>query len=193
MTLLSDLDAIIWRSLESFYLDLCAMESCGREREAVSRYAFAHLVKCCQDGTVLHDSAQIGIEVAVGQLTRCDEYPHVGKTVCKDLVIWRNPNTVLWKGNVPHFEPLAIMEWKMVHAFDRIADRPKKSESYESDIRWLGKKARSIGSEFVGYAIFIDSTCSPKKLECARVSSDGTERNWFTPSTFQMTASRLTV
>ena len=155
------------------------MDSCGREREAVSRYAFAHLVKCCHPHTVLHDSAQIGIEVAVRQLKRSVDYPNVGKTVCKDLVIWPAPNMLLWKADVPHFEPLAVMEWKMIHVFDRPADRRRKAEDYESDIQWLEHKARAVGSEFVGYAVFIDSTCDPKKLVCARISADRTERDSF--------------
>lgn len=89
-----ELDKIVRSSLKSFHKDWCEMESCGREREAASRYVFANLIKCCRPGSVLHDSAQIGIEVAVRQLDRCAEFPNVGKTVCKDLVIWRDPNAV---------------------------------------------------------------------------------------------------
>jgi hypothetical protein len=185
MSIVSDLDQFVRRTFESFYLDLCGMESCGREREAVSRYVFAHLVKCCQPGTVLYDSAQIGIEVAVRQLERCEEYPNVGKDVCKDVVIWREPNTVLWKANLRHFEPLAIMEWKMIHAFDTPRDRKRKPDEYESDIRWLGNKARAVGAEFVGYAVFVDSTYDPKKLVCARMTSDEMKLDWLTLSVSQ--------
>ncbi len=188
MTAIAELDGIIHDSLESFYRDLCGMESCGREREAVSRYAFAHLVKRCQPGTILHDSAQLGMEVAVRQLARCAEYPNVGKDVCKDLVVWPDPNTVLWKANRPHFEPLAVMEWKMIHVFDRRSDHKRKLAEHESDIRWLGNKARSVGTEFVGYAVFIDSTCNPKKLTCARVTAASLEQDWFRRSVSQTSA-----
>jgi hypothetical protein len=143
MDVLAELDGILRRSLKSFYQDLCGMESCGREREAVSHYAFANLVKCC-----------------------------------KDLVIWRDPNTILLKADLPYFEPLAVMEWKMIHVYDRPRDRKRKLSEYESDIRWLQHKARAVGKGFVGYAVFVDSTCDPKRLTCARVAVNETDRHW---------------
>jgi len=193
MTAIIELDGIIQCSLESFYLDFCEMESCGREREVVSRYVFAHLVKHCEPGNVLHDSAQIGMEVAVRQLERCQEYPHVGKDVCKDVVIWREPKTILWKANARHFEPLAIMEWKMIHAFDRPQDRKRKQEEYKSDIRWLGNKARAVGAEFIGYAVFVDSTSEPRKLECAMVTAEEAQQRGYAVRFWNVSTGAVTI
>jgi len=92
----TDLDVIIEKSLRSFHSDICSSEWCGREREMLSLYVFGHLVKFCHPRTILYDTAQIGIEVAVPQLPPDQEHRGRGKTVCKDLVIWPEPKMTMW-------------------------------------------------------------------------------------------------
>ena len=111
---MSELDAIVEKSLRSFFRNICS-EWCGRENEMVSLYAFGHLVKHVRRGTILSELTQIGIEVAVRQLPPDKEHPRKKKDVRKDLVIWPVPGMTLWKANIPHNEPLAVMEWKVNH------------------------------------------------------------------------------
>src|SRR5437899_2366456 len=115
----SNLDSIIEESLRSFYQDICSADFCGRENEMVNLYALGHLAKHIRPNTVLHDLTQIGIEVTVRQLPRL-HHELKWMTVRKDLVIWRDPRTTLWKAEkpcnrTPSNEPLAVMEWKVNH------------------------------------------------------------------------------
>lgn len=80
----------------------------GKEREAVSYYAFGFLAKACKEGTLLFDPGQIAIEGRIPG-TRS----HSKKQVCKDLVIWPASGANCWDGpNKAVHVPLAIIEWK---------------------------------------------------------------------------------
>lgn len=80
----------------------------GKEREAVSYYAFGYLVDQCRAGSRFYNPGQIAIEGRVpgGAL-------NAKKEVCKDLVIWAHPGGNCWdpKRRSIHY-PLVIMEWK---------------------------------------------------------------------------------
>jgi hypothetical protein len=80
----------------------------GKEREAVSYYAFGFLAKACAPGTLLHDPGQIAMEGSMpgGPL-------NTKKEVCKDLVIWPAPGANCWspERKAVHYS-LAVMEWK---------------------------------------------------------------------------------
>lgn len=80
----------------------------GKEREAVSHYAFNFLAKAAQPGTAFHDIGQLAMEGRMpgGPL-------NIKKQVCKDLVIWPAPGSNCWDAErrSVHY-PLAVMEWK---------------------------------------------------------------------------------
>ena len=57
------LDNLIRQSLKDFVRDIFQKQWYGKEREAISFYAFGYLVNRCQPETILYDPAQIGIEV----------------------------------------------------------------------------------------------------------------------------------
>jgi hypothetical protein len=174
----SELDAIVEKSLRSFYRDICS-EWCGRENEAVNLYALGHLAKHVVPGTVLSDLTQIGIEVAVRQLPKCDEHPGRRDTVRKDLVIWPTAGMTLWKTNLPHNEPSAIMEWKVNHYFSRAAHGQNRQEHLQ-DIQWLHETSlRLAGSDFVGYAVLLENLQSPRVLTCVRIHA-GVEQQFLT-------------
>ena len=42
----------------------------------------------------------------------------------------------LWKSNVPHNEPLAVMEWKVNHYFNRAVHQQNRQEHLQ-DVQWL--------------------------------------------------------
>ena len=108
----------ILRMLNEFIIEIKNEHWFGKEREIVSRFAFSNLVKnigCCEQ---LFDPGQIAIEVRVKQIKENGK-----KEVCKDLVIWSQPNQTVWSNyNVP----LCIMEWKHRTKFP-----------YEYDVDWL--------------------------------------------------------
>lgn len=80
----------------------------GKEREAVSYYAFGFLAKACKEGTLLFDPGQLAIEGRIPATAG-----HIKKQVCKDLVIWSKPGMNCWEGRQAIHLPLAIMEWKV--------------------------------------------------------------------------------
>lgn len=172
---MSELDALVEKSLRSFFRNICS-EWCGRENEMVSLYAFGHLAKHVRRGTILSQLTQIGIEVAVRQLPPDKEHPKPKKDVRKDLVIWPAPGMTLWKANVPHHEPLAVMEWKVNHYLSRASHQQNRRE-HEGDIRWLCATSLRPGmTDFVGYAVLVENTQVPKRLICTRVHAGAVEQ-----------------
>lgn len=137
---LAQLDSVIQDSLHEFLTYINTNSWLGREREAVSLFAFGFLVPKCRKNTVLFDPRQIAIECAIPQLPG----PSRKKHVCKDLLIWPRPSMTCWdKNHNPVNIPLSILEWKF---------NARKPSSY--DIAWLtdySKKHRG----FVGYVILL--------------------------------------
>jgi hypothetical protein len=176
MPAISELDAIVEQSLRSFYEDICS-EWYGRENEMVNLYAWSHLAKHVRPDTILHDLGQIGIEVAVRQLPKevlLKWKPKAGKPkkqVRKDLVIWPSARMSLWKAYVPCNEPLAIMEWKVNHFLNRDVHQ-KNRRDYLLDVHWLREtSAREGMGSFIGYAVMVEDTRTPKALICTRVQA----------------------
>lgn len=173
-----ELGAIVETSLRFFHRGICS-EWCGRENEAVNLYAFGHLAKQVQPGTVLSDLTQIGIEVAVRQLPKCTEHPGRRDTVRKDLVIWPSAGMTLWKSNLPHNEPLTVMEWKVNHYFNRAVHQQNRREHLQ-DIQWLRETSMRLGnSDFIGYAVLVENLQSPIVLTCARIHA-GADQQFLT-------------
>ncbi|MBM4139409.1 MAG: hypothetical protein FJ244_08065 [Nitrospira sp.] len=80
---MTKIDTIIRQALKEFTAKVFADLWWGKEREVVSRVVFDHLIKQCRLGSVIIDSAQIGIEVR----TPNAESMGVKREVCKDLMI----------------------------------------------------------------------------------------------------------
>lgn len=121
----------IIRMLNEFIIEIKNEGWFGKERELVSRFAFSKLVKnigCCEQ---LFDPGQIGIEVRVKQIKENGK-----KEVCKDLIIWGEPNQNVWSENPV---PLCIMEWKHRH---------EHQFPFEYDVDWLEKYTASYNNCF---------------------------------------------
>jgi hypothetical protein len=157
------LDDIIQHSLEEFVKDIFSNHWYGKEREAISLYAFGYLLRHCQSDGVLYDPRQIGIEVRVPKPTQ------LGKKVeiCKDLVIWQKPSMTCWNGEKKARNyPLAVLEWK--------TNEPNVS-TY--DVKWL--RAFSADSpKFIGYAICLNLSERNFRLTCTRVQSGSAKKDW---------------
>lgn len=179
-SVVTNLDNTIKQALRSFHQDLCAPGWCGREREMISLYVFGHLAERCDPkGLRL---AQIGIEVAVPQLPRNAQHLKRRGDVCKDILIWATPRMTCWTKEGLHREPLAVMEWKVVHQFDRRAQKKKIGE-HEADILWLQEKSNRVPFPFVGYAVFVESR-KPRTV-CARIAVGQVERDWLNSDDFK--------
>jgi hypothetical protein len=171
------LDEVIASALRTFHQEISATGWCGREREMVSHFAFAHLSRHCTPNGPLQ-LAQIGIEVAVPQLDRDESHGGRKKAVCKDLVIWPTPAMTFWspKGSIPN-EPIVIMEWKAKYSI-ATTRRPQRKSAYDQseDIEWLKMKCQK--SDIVGYAVLADNRCAPFTLECWRFRRDKREQKF---------------
>ena len=115
-----DLEALVRRSLLAFLPYVRTNQWWGKEREAVSFYAFGFLLKECRSDTLFHDPAQLAIESRVRQVKK----PKSKREVCKDLAIWAWPGMSCWdstRDSTRH--PLVIMEWKVdtnrIFGYDR--------------------------------------------------------------------------
>jgi hypothetical protein len=130
----------------------------GREREAVSLFAFGALAEQCRAGTWFQDLRQIGIEVAVPQLPGEKRK----RVVCKDLVLWPKPGMTCW---TTEQGPVSVLEWK--------TSRTKPS-SY--DVQWL-RKFSEDRDEFVGYALAL-MLSNTATLSVTRVAQGQTQADW---------------
>ena len=169
----TELDSIIRESLVSFASVLSSAAWAGRrEREAVSLYAFGHLLKQVCPGSFLHDPAQIGIEIPVPQIS--EPVRSVGKNarrmkpqVCKDLVIWPQPAMTCWdQFGEPTIYPAAILEWKFgVDSIDN------------NDLKWLAEFSRSRPN-FIGFAISANLPGKDFLIKVAKVSRGVADLDW---------------
>jgi hypothetical protein len=120
----------IRNALSSLAADVAGSTWWGKEREAISLFAFSHLMRECHPGTALFDPGQIGIEVRVKQTPK----PVPSKElVTKDIVIWPKPRMTVWnEERRPVNWPLAVLEWKV-----RRAPEPEPLVSFTDDLKWL--------------------------------------------------------
>ena len=155
------LDKIIRFALEAFHREVLSAGWFGREREAISLFAFRHLLAHVRPGSVLFDPAQIAIEVAVPQIPG----PKRKAQVCKDLVIWREPASTCWfqPGRADDL-PLSVLEWKH-----------RRSVPAAEDVGWL--RAFSAGKRgFIGFAIAFNLRA--RRLSACRVELGQTYPAW---------------
>ena len=95
---------IIERSLHGLDKFLKESDWKGRENEVVNLFAHDFLAREVKDEGPLTSISQVGIEVAVPQVTgSCKKY------VRKDLVIWPRPLMTAWSDDSL---PAVMMEWK---------------------------------------------------------------------------------
>jgi len=170
--MIADIDRVVRQSLASLVEDVSTNGWSGRrERELVSLFCFGYLVRCCVPGTFLNDAAQIGIEMAVPQITaqaKLAGRPNSKRTVCKDIVIWPEPRMSCWDAHgSPVIRPRAIIEWK--HNAGKVS---------QFDVEWL--RAFSSESEaFVGFAVSTNRVRGGTfSLACTRTHSGRTEPDW---------------
>jgi hypothetical protein len=157
----SALEPIIRAAPRAFFQEVLSTGWYGCEREAISLFAFRHLLAHVKAGSVLHDPAQIAIEVAVPQIPG----PRRKTQVCKDLVIWREPASTCWSepAQADNF-PLSVLEWK--HG---------RSVPAEEDVEWL--RTFSAGREgFIGFAIAFD--LRSRRLSACRVALCQSQPGW---------------
>jgi len=160
---LNELDMIIADSLSSMFDYVLAHSWRGEEAEAVSLFAFEHLVKRC-GGSVLQDMAQVDL----GVWLQAPEGIGAEQESRQDLVIW--PAAALAaRGEDRHtaHSPLAVMEWKVSQA---------GMTAY--DLTWL--RAFSDGHpNFVGYAVCLSLGERASGLRCDRVNKHSIQPAWF--------------
>lgn len=153
------LEELLEQALTEFFREISQEKWPAKERELVSRFAFSVLVRKTGINPAFFDPGQLGIEVRVKQVPGENRKEHV----CKDLLIWKRPNSSAWtEFNVP----LVILEWKHNH---------KRPSLY--DIKWLEDYSR-INPECIGIALNID-TKSKFKLSASLIKKgEVIERNW---------------
>ena len=164
----SELDMIIRIAAEEFVTAVFSSRWRGREREAISLFAFGYLQRRCVAGSILSDPTQIAIEACVPGVLQLNPKERVNK----DLVIWPRPGMSLWDENWDErHEPLTVMEWKVF--------RPQtKAPSLSGyDLDWL-KKYSETRAEFVGYAIWLDLARRANRFTAARVQHGHVEERW---------------
>jgi hypothetical protein len=137
MFIMGEFDELLRAKLINFIKEIESEGWFGKERELLNRFVFNNLAKIIKDGSPFFSLAQIGIEVRVKQAIEGGK-----KEVCKDLVIWRQPNQTVWtEDNVP----LCIIEWKH-----------RNKVPYTEDINWL-KKYTEINPGCIGVALNIET------------------------------------
>ena len=167
MSASTEVDQVVRESLADFFRWLCSSQWRGREREAVSLYAFGFLQRRFGVGRVLHDPAQIGIEVAVPGIDSVNRK----QQVCKDLVVWGAPGMTCWdESGAPTKAPLAILEWKV----SRKGQKEVVPSKYDLD--WLGRFSCEW-RELAGYALIL-ALVPDGFLDVTRVSRGELQPGW---------------
>ena len=158
----TELDVIVRDSLTQFVKGIIEDGWYGKEREAVSYYAFGTLIAFCRPGAILRAPAQIGIEVRVPKPSG----PYRKAEIMKDLVIWLAPGMTCWDHDRrPRNYPLAVIEWK-VNDF----------KAQDHDIRWLTDFTGDCST--VGYAVALNLKASAQSLHCDRFAAGIREERW---------------
>ncbi len=163
-----DLDLIIRSAAEEFVAAVFSSRWRGREREAISLFAFGHLLRRCAAGSILSHPTQIAIEACVPGVPQLNPKGRVNK----DLVIWPSPSMSLWDESWHEVHvPLAVLEWKVF----REATKPPSLSRYDLD--WL-QKFSAGRAEFIGYAVWLDLAQRIHRFTAARVQNGRVDERW---------------
>ncbi len=156
-----ELSILLHRTLTTFANAILHSPWYGKEREAVSHYAFNFLAKTPQLGTSFYDVGQVAIEGRIpgGPL-------NTKKQVCKDLVIWPAPGRNCWDAQrrAVHY-PLAVMEWKA-----------NSSELFAYDLEQLASLTLHV-PEMLGIAVTFDAK-RKGVLRAAKVERGSVNLDW---------------
>jgi len=78
-------------------------------------------------------------------------------------------------------EPIAVMEWKIIHPLNckGNANPNRLLQEHEYDKFWLEKTAQRIGHQFAGYAVRVDAKSHPRRLCCWRLVEASGVVTWF--------------
>jgi hypothetical protein len=145
------IENILIETFDEFMENIQKIKWVGREREAISLFAFEFLTEKCKQNTPLSSRSQISIESAVPQIRLTENSKLV---VNKDLVIWSSPFQTVWDQNYTvSNHPIAIMEWKLISPLNK--GRDNDSKVTQNDIKWLIDYSVFI-KEFVGFSVFIN-------------------------------------
>jgi len=131
-------------------------------------FAFGPLLNQVDREESLGDPKQIGLEVAVPQVTLPgEEWEGKKQQVCKDIVLWDEPLSTCWdeEGN-PANTPTAILEWKF--SSNQISDR---------DVGWLEAFTGEY-PETTGFAVTGNRPGSKFTVACSRVEEGEEEPEW---------------
>jgi hypothetical protein len=163
-----NLDRSIRQALEAFAVDALRPEWRGREREAISQFAFGHLLQEFNGRLPLYHPAQIGIEVCVPGVAGQNPKGRVNK----DLVIWPQHRVAAtwddaWR---PRYAPRCIMEW----TYSRDGRRWRRAWDY--DIDWL-RRFTDHYRGCIGYAVAL-VLGSERQLLASRVQSGRANLHW---------------
>jgi len=165
--MINEIDTIVRQSLIEFVEDIFNSGWFGREREAISLYAFGYLLRYCNRNGFLKSAKQIGIEVAVPQLSPNAQKQKRKQLVCKDLIIWPRPAMTCWDNlGQPVNYPSAILEWKT-----------NKAMISKGDVEWLTAFSQ-LAPDFVGYALSLDFKHRNFRLSCVRIDEKGVDYSW---------------
>ena len=146
---MSQIDEVVERSLRSFTADVFGRTDWqGKEREAVSLFAFGHLINECNPKGVLFDKAQLGIEVRVRQ----PDPTRAKDRCCKDLVIWPRPGAT----------------WMDTSRLSRCLNGRPASRRFKYELDWL-KHFTKAYPETTGYAVSLDKKQRNFQLSVSRV------------------------
>ncbi len=169
MTRAGNLDRGIRDSLTSFAQVALDPDWRGREREAISQYAFGHLLSCFDERMPFIHPGQIAIEACVPGL----EGENPKGRVNKDLVVWASHRSAAtwdesWK---VARSPRCIIEW----TFARNGSRWLRA--WEYDINWLCAHT-SKWRGCTGYAVALLRVPSEPRLLAARVANGHVNLGW---------------
>ncbi|MDP3774871.1 MAG: hypothetical protein Q8Q85_11455 [Gemmatimonadales bacterium] len=168
-----NVDRTIRQSLQAFADKALEPSWRGREREAISHYAFGYLLPHFNGRLPFSHPAQIGIEVCVPGVPD----HNVKGRVNKDLVIWGTRRiAATWNEEwLPTFAPRCILEW----TYSRTGHGWRKA--WEYDITWL----RAFTEErrgCIGYAVALVVAAGSQQLLVARVALGRANLKWLVHS-----------
>lgn len=169
-------EAILHTSLTGLFEELGRSNWYIREHEIVNLFTFGHLVPMFQHHGL--DLTMIGIEFPVLQVDVTDKSRFGAR---KDLVIWPEGLTTLWKNCevAPHMntkglrvsgrKPFAIIEWKVISRIHDAVEATRRELAHEKDIIWL---TRNLDGDMmsIGYAVLVTQHAGEIRVKCVKVS-----------------------
>jgi hypothetical protein len=146
-----------------------------REHEIVNLFTFGHLVpEFTKRGL---DLTMIAIECPTMQV-EVEEKSKFGAR--KDLVIWPEGKTTLWKGcdlsrgmelaslHASGRKPFAVIEWKATSVIAKMSARNAEL-AHSRDVDWLTRNLDG-GMMTIGYAVLVRQKTREISLQCQRIS-----------------------